>query len=157
MYLISGGIVQKLLYQLKYNGKKEIGNFLGKMYASHLKHLDHLDMIVPVPIHASRLRSRGYNQSKNFADGLSDVLAIEVRDDLVERITKTETQTNKSKIERWENVTNIYSEIKADIAGSSVLIVDDAITTGATISMLCERFVEAEVKEIHLASIARGK
>lgn len=156
LYFYRGGIAQKLLHELKYKGKKEIGELLGTWYARNLTDL-HVDYIVPVPLHKSKMMKRGYNQSDFFAIGLGNELEIEVKNNLVARKIATETQTKQSKIERWTNLENVYSEIEEDLSDSSVLVVDDMITTGATIGMLCQRLVEANVKSIHIASIARAK
>ena len=77
--------------------------------------------------------------------------------DIVKRVKAVQTQTKKSKIRRWTDLENVYSEASEAIAGQNVLVVDDVITTGATIGMLCERLVEKNVNSIHVASIARGK
>ncbi len=158
LYLISEGVTQKLLYQLKYRGSKEIGEYLGRLYAKKLgDEIATIDLIVPVPIHNTKLRKRGYNQSTYLAKGLAEVLDIELKENLVQRIVKTTSQTKKSKVARWQNVMNIYSQVQDGVKGKNVLIVDDVITTGATVGMLCERFAEAGVNSIHLMCLARGK
>ena len=156
LYFHPRGITQKLLHQLKYNRKKELGVLLGKWFAPQLKGLK-IDFIVPVPLHRSKLRKRTFNQSERIANGLSDGLETEVKQYLITRKIATQTQTRKSKVQRWTNMENVYSEVNEDIAGSSVLVVDDVITTGATTGMLCQRLVEAGVYQIHVACIARGK
>ena len=156
LYFHQRGVTQKLLHQLKYNRKKDIGVVLGSWFAPQLKSLE-IDFIVPVPLHRSKLRKRTFNQSGQIANGISEELNVEVKHQLVKRIIPTKTQTRKSKVERWENMENVYSEIKEDISNASALVVDDVITTGATTGMLCQRLVEAGVGQIHVACIARGK
>lgn len=156
LYFHQRGITQKLLHQLKYNRKKDLGVLLGVWFAPQLKSLD-VDFIVPVPLHRSKLRKRTFNQSEQIALGLSEGLEAEVKQHLIKRNVATQTQTRKSKVQRWTNMENVYSQIKEDIAGSSVLVVDDVITTGATTGMLCQRLVEANVNQIHVACIARGQ
>lgn len=156
LYFQRKGITQKLLHEIKYRGKKELAILLGQWMSSSINQID-FDLILPVPLHKSKKRKRTYNQSEQLALGISDELSVEVRDDLVGRVIATETQTRKSKVKRWHNMENVYSSSTENLAGQSVLIVDDVITTGATIGMLCERLVEANVSEIHIASLARGK
>lgn len=156
LYFHQRGVTQKLLHQLKYNRKKDLGVLLGTWFASQLKSLA-IDFIVPIPLHRSKFRKRTFNQSEQIAIGLAEELHLDVKGHLVKRVIPTQTQTRKSKVQRWANMENVFSEIKEDISDASVLLVDDVITTGATTGMLCQRLVEAGVGQIHVASIARGK
>ncbi len=156
LYFHKGGVSQKLLHQLKYNGKKELGVVLGRWFGQSISELE-IDFIVPVPLHKAKKRKRTFNQSESIAKGLSELLEKPVESELVSRKIATESQTRKSKAERWRNLENVYSEVGLDMSGKSVLIVDDVITTGATAGMLCDRLIEANVESIHIACIARGK
>ncbi len=156
LYFNEGGIAQKLIHNLKYEGAHEIGDLLGAEYGRTLSTFLNPDIIVPVPIHKKKLSKRGYNQSLGFANGLASCFEeSEVRDDLIYRIKNTATQTRKNKLSRWQNVDNIYSEVKEDLEGKVVAIVDDVITTGATVGMLCDKLVEANASAIHILCIAR--
>ena len=156
LYFNKGGITQKLLHQLKYKGKKELGDKLGEWFAPELSHLS-FDIIIPVPLHKSKQKRRGYNQSESIAIGISRELEIPVENSCIERRVFTQTQTRKSKVQRWSNMENVYESSKVDLSDLSVLVVDDVITTGATVGMLCDRLIEANVHNIHIATIARGK
>lgn len=156
IFFHQGGITQSLLHHLKYKGSKEIGYQLGEWFSNDLKDLS-LDVIIPVPLHKSKLRKRGYNQSEYFAKGMGDNLGVRIISDGITREVSTSTQTKKSKVKRWIDLENVYSKAPEHLSGKSVLVVDDVITTGATVGMLCSRLVEVNVKEIHIASIARGK
>ncbi|WP_421763783.1 ComF family protein [Ekhidna sp.] len=156
MYFYHGGVAQKLLYHLKYHGKKEIGFILGKWLALRLSQ-NRYDLVIPVPLHKSKLRKRTFNQSAEIALGVAEHVNAEINTELIERIISTKSQTRKSKVERWANMQNVYSKIGVDLSGKSILVVDDVITTGATVGMLCERLVEANVESIHIAAVARGK
>ena len=156
IYFHQGGITQKLLHHLKYQGKKELGLEIGGWYSKFLKDLD-IDVIVPVPLHSAKKKKRGYNQSEYIAKGMEENLSTEVKDDIVKRLVATKTQTKKSKLQRWTDLENVYSKAAESISGKNVLVVDDVITTGATVGMLCDRLVEQNVKAIHIAAIARGK
>ena len=156
LYFHHGGVAQKLLHHLKYRGKEEIGYQLGLWYSDSLKHLD-IDFILPVPLHPKKQKKRGYNQSLSIAEGIGGELGLEIRTDIVQRVKSTASQTKKSKVERWKAIENVYSSAHSDVSGKSVLVVDDVVTTGATVGMLCDRLVDQGVAGIHIASLARGK
>ncbi|MEQ9009314.1 MAG: phosphoribosyltransferase family protein, partial [Ekhidna sp.] len=144
------------LHEVKYKGKKELAVLLGLLFAPYLEDIK-VDLIAPIPLHKSKLRRRTFNQSEQISYGISSELDVEVNPHLIQRVVATNSQTRKAKVERWQNMRNVYSEAQTLLSGKSVLVVDDVITTGATIGMFCQRLVEADVKEIHIASIARGK
>ncbi|HEY3430325.1 MAG TPA: ComF family protein, partial [Cyclobacteriaceae bacterium] len=150
-----GGKVQQLLHELKYNNHPEIGDTLGEVYGQELAQLsDRFSLIIPVPLHASRKRKRGYNQSEEFAKGLSKSLGIPYSNALV-RTTKTETQTRKTKLKRWQNVSEVF-EVRdsTQIENQEVLLVDDVITTGATIEACAQMLLTSGCSSISIASIA---
>ncbi|WP_194976297.1 ComF family protein [Aquiflexum lacus] len=154
------GVSQSLLHQLKYKNKPEIGVELGKIYGSILRSnnfQNNWDEITPVPLHPLKQKRRGYNQSEQFAKGLSESLDIPVNISL-ERIQFTETQTKKSRIERIENVAEVF-EIRKDsqLEGKRILLVDDVMTTGATLVSCANMLYGQKVKTVDLAVIAAGK
>ena len=95
---------------------------------------DHIDLIIPIPIHSKKKKIRGYNQAELIANGISNKTTLEVRTDVLIKSIKTESQTKKSRMLRFENVRSSFRVQKADeIVNSHILLVDDVITTGATI------------------------
>ena len=151
-----------LLHNLKYRGQKKTGVFLGELFGVELKNsgfLDGIDAIVPVPLHVKRERKRGFNQSEIIAKGISNISGIEVISNAVKRIKYTETQTTKSKEERKQNVSNIFTvELPKKLQNKHILILDDVITTGATcISCADTIFETGVVKQISIASIGLAK
>lgn len=156
-YYAKGSMVQGLVHEIKYKGKKELGTSFGKWYGAELKNtspFSELDCIIPVPLHPKKLKRRGYNQSAFFAEGLSQVLKIPVLENGIKRQKDTETQTNKSRYSRWENVKDVFAvENKEQLAGKNVLIVDDIITTGATMEACIHALNAAGVKSVSVASI----
>lgn len=155
---VKGGKVKELIHQFKYKGQKEVGVTVGKHFAHELKEtawLDKIDAIVPVPLHAAKLKKRGYNQSEYFAKGISEVSKIPVINDALVRVTATETQTRRSRYLRWKNVESIF-KIKDTqlIKGKSILLVDDVITTGATVEACAQRMLEIEGVKVSVATIA---
>lgn len=151
------GIVQHILHELKYNHKEDIGTMLGRWYGHDLLlggFQNEFDLIIPVPLHFSKQRKRGYNQSEAFANGLSEVLKVEVYDGL-RRVLANETQTRKSRAERLENVKAIFGTIDpSGLNEKRVVLVDDVITTGATLLACGNLLIEAGVKELSFGVIA---
>lgn len=152
------GKVQRLLHQLKYNNHPEVGETLGQVYGEELRqhYFDQrVDLIIPVPLHVSRKRKRGYNQSAEFGNGLSKSMNKPCREDVLVRITKTETQTKKTKLMRWQNVREVFYVTKPEhVQQQNILLIDDVITTGATIEACAHMLLEAGCKSVSVASIA---
>jgi ComF family protein len=152
--------VQMLLHALKYKQQPEVGVALGKMYGEKListGYNETWDVIVPIPLHRSRIRKRGYNQSEKFAEGLAEKLNIPVVVNAIVKAHRTETQTRKSKHQRWENVKSVFELLRADqVLGRRILLVDDVITTGATIEACGTILLEAGCKELSVVCIAEA-
>ena len=152
------GKVQRLLQHLKYKHMPEIGKVLGKRYGTLLHEArlrNTFDLIVPVPLHRSRLWQRGYNQSAFFAQGLAESLNIPWSNRYLQRIKKTKTQTRKSKLERLKSVENAFRATNIDeVRHQHLLLVDDVITTGATLEACGTALLAAGIKELSVATIA---
>ncbi|MEI6682796.1 MAG: phosphoribosyltransferase family protein [Bacteroidota bacterium] len=137
LYFNKGNRVQRLVHQLKYKGRKDIGAWLGNQYGHELLKsslFSNLDAIIPVPLHKKRYMQRGYNQSEQFAIGLGKPMNLPVVNHLLTRSRATETQTRKSRFSRYQNVHDIFEVIHAEkYKGKHLLLVDDVITTGATL------------------------
>lgn len=159
--LKKGGVVQKMLHQLKYNHHPEIGVKLGKVFGHELKQsglTEAFDLIIPVPLHSSRKRKRGYNQSAKFAEGLGYALDVPWDESISVRRKNTKTQTNKSKLERWENVKDVFAMTSmASVEGKRILLVDDVITTGATLEACGSHLVNSGCAQISVACIAEAQ
>lgn len=153
-----GGRVQQLLHALKYRQQPEIGEMLGRVYGQDLIEADYrktFDLIVPVPLHFARKKLRGYNQSEEFGKGLSRMLEVPCDDTFMKREAMTETQTHKSRLSRWENVSRVFkvTDVNA-IAEKRVLLVDDVVTTGATLEACGQALLHAGCRELSIACIA---
>jgi ComF family protein len=157
---MKGGIVQNLLHELKYNNRPEIGTAIGNLYGRELKEAgfgESFDLIVPVPLHRSRLRKRGYNQSAKFAEGLSQSLELPWEESISLRLQATTTQTKRGRAERWQNVSAAFSTSGAEkIKGRRILLVDDVITTGATLEACGQHLVESGCASLSIACIAEA-
>ena len=155
------GMVQHLLHQLKYNNHPEVGVKLGQAYGLELfrsGYAREFDLIVPVPLHTSRKRQRGYNQSAKFAAGLSQALNIEWNESVSIRTHHSETQTHKSKTDRWENVRDVFSvTTNMPMNTKRILLVDDVITTGATLEACGQHLISRGCQELSIACIAEAQ
>jgi ComF family protein len=152
------GRAQKILHALKYQNQPELGAEIGRVYGSDIakgNFFREVEIIVPIPLHVARLRKRGYNQSELFGRGLSEVMNVPMVTDAVERKVKTETQTKKNKLLRWKNVEEVFMVVNVNhVAGKHVMLVDDVITTGATIEACAQQLIKAGCKKISVVSIA---
>ena len=157
LYFDKAGKVQRILHQLKYKGLPEIGEMMGHLFAVELSSLGaecNFDAIVPVPLHPAKQLKRGYNQSYHFALGLSQGLDIPVFDGLLSRNIYTESQTKKGRFDRWKNVSKVFDvNREINIKDKDLLLVDDVITTGATIEACVQKLVENGAL-VSVASIA---
>ena len=131
------GKVQHLLHQLKYEGNKDAGFFLGQQLGESIKQSElfcGIDYLVPIPLHPKKEHIRGYNQSHVIAQGVEDVTGIPIINDCLYRKVFTSTQTKKSREERWDNVKDIFDMKDYErLQGRHVLVIDDVLTTGATL------------------------
>lgn len=152
------GKVQRLMHRFKYKGSPEIGVYLGRLYGLELKEetaYQNIDMVIPVPLHPQKQQKRGYNQSEKFADGLAQTMGIALETNILIRTHASETQTRKSRFSRWENVKEIFQvTVPQKIAGKHILLVDDVITTGATIEACAKHLFETEGVKVSVASLA---
>lgn len=160
-YLREKGIVQKLIYELKYNGNQEIGRYIGNIMANELKksnRFNEIDCIVPVPLHPKKKRKRGYNQLTLFGRALSEQLRIPYVEDKLIRKSVTTSQTKKNRLDRFSNAKEIYfnSEVPFFV-DKHILLIDDVFTTGATLEACAKALLTSEGLTVSLATIACGE
>lgn len=148
---------QHALHELKYKGKKNVGIQLGKLFGNYLKEssFSAIDVIVPVPLHEKKLKIRGYNQSEMIGNGLAEVMEKPLLSKSVSRVVHTSSQTHKGRYNRWLNVDGIFKCTEPDkLQYKHVLIVDDVVTTGATIESLAAEILKIEGTKVSIATIA---
>jgi ComF family protein len=150
--------IRKLIHQLKYKGIREVGPELGRIYARTLKSsgfLNDIDLIIPVPLHPSKKRQRGFNQSDLISLGISEVSGIPMESELLVRKTVTKTQTRKTRYDRWINVEDIFRVTDQDrIENMHILLVDDVITTGSTLEACASELLKVENVKVSVAALA---
>ncbi|MVN76306.1 ComF family protein [Hymenobacter sp. HMF4947] len=158
LHFLRHGRVQHLLHQLKYKGQQQVGKALGHLYASELVAAGlqaEFDLVVPVPLHRRKLARRGYNQADAFAEGLVLALPCPHAATALRRTEHTTTQTRKSRTERWQNVATVFEVAEpTTIAGRHVLLVDDVLTTGATLEACAAVLLAAGARAVSIATIA---
>lgn len=152
------GNLQKLIYELKYNRKPEVGYFLGKLLAYAIadsSYIKNLDLIIPVPLHIKKERLRGYNQSFLIAKGIKEVLNTKIDTTSLVRIENTDSQTRKKRFSRWENMMNSFALTKeSQLKNKHILLVDDVITTGATLEACTQKLLIVDGVKVSIAAIA---
>ena len=150
--------IQKALHHLKYHNKPDIGVMIGRELGKKLlanPACAPVDAIVPVPLHPKRERLRGYNQSTVFAQGLSDAMNVPLLSQSLLRCTHTATQTNKKRMERFQNVGEVFTvQHEHLLKGKHLLLVDDVLTTGATLEMCGLSLLQVPDTRLSIATIA---
>lgn len=158
LYFTEGGIVQQMLHNFKYRGMKEIGRQLSsiagnKIHAAGM--FRNVDMVLPMPMHYKKYMKRGFNQSEIIAKSLAEEINVPVVKDVLTKEMATTSQTNKSRMQRQDNVKNVFKVKKADlIKGKHILLVDDVVTTGATIESCGNELLKNGASQISVFSLA---
>lgn len=156
-YFTENGLLQHLLHRLKYETRKDIGYFLGKTLGHDLKQVNWnkgLDAIIPVPLHPKKEAERGFNQASIIAEGISEVLNIPVLNKHLKRTRFTESQTKKSREERMLNMKDAFSLSDGhQLQNKHVLLIDDVLTTGATLEACATALSDANGIVISIATV----
>jgi len=149
--------VQHLLHQLKYKDRMDVGIYLGKILGADLNKsgcFGDVQVVVPVPLHIQKQKKRGYNQSEQIAIGLAKSMKIELDSTSFVRTVNTATQTRKSRFARWENVKEVFMVSTPEkLQGKHILLVDDVITTGATLEAAAQMLLAIEGVKLSIACI----
>lgn len=157
-YFNDHSMLHRLVLQLKYRGRKDIGHYLGKLMRNQLlesARFDHLDAVIALPLNKAKEMKRGYNQSVILAEKIAESLHIPLLENVIERKIFTESQTTKNRIARWENMQNIFSVTDSEsLENKHILLVDDIITTGATLEGCGIEILKSKGTSLSIATLA---
>jgi ComF family protein len=151
-------MLQHLVHQFKYNGKTEIGTYIGRRMGEVLQEssrFDRIDGLVPLPLYAARERKRGYNQSGILCEGIAEIMQVPVLQNIITRKSATETQTRKNRTERWENIAGKFQLLQPEATRDRhLLLVDDVITTGSTLEACGQELISAGNTRLSICTMA---
>jgi ComF family protein len=157
-YFAKESLIQHLIHQLKYKGNKEIGFYLGQLMGNTLLNTNRftsIDYLIPLPLFQDKERKRGFNQATIICNGMSGAMKIPVLTGNVIRQRHTETQTHKHRAERWQNVEGSFVVKDPDaLKGKNILLVDDVITTGASLDACGTAILHTEGAKLFIATLA---
>ncbi|MFD0977442.1 ComF family protein [Salinimicrobium gaetbulicola] len=152
------GITQKLIHNLKYKGHQEIGSFLGKWLGEELKtekRYKEITAVIPVPLHKNKLKKRGYNQVEKFGKEIAAALQVPYNDRVLLKKSASDTQTVKKRFARWGSIGETFVvEEPNSLVGAHILLVDDLVTTGATLEACSEKLLQIPGIKISIATMA---
>lgn len=158
LHFRKGGRVQNIIHHLKYRNNRGIGLTLGRMMGEKMQQsvaFQGIELVIPIPLHKKRERTRGYNQSQAIAEGIAAVLQVPVIHTAILRTVATSSQTNKNRFTRFENMKDVFKVAKAaELKGRHVLLVDDVLTTGATIESCAGELNKCGIKTLSIATAA---
>lgn len=152
------GLSQHLIHQLKYRKNTAIGDYLGEQMGLHLQKsgwFDGIDIMVPLPLNRKKLAKRGYNQATVLCQGIQKSVGLPIEEVAVIRTIYTQTQTKKTRIERWRNVADVFDiNVSSHLHNKHILLVDDVITTGATIEACGQVLINIPGVKLSVLSLA---
>lgn len=155
-YFTKESLMQHLMHQFKYKGNKELGMQLGNIMGEQIKKSARFeaDALVPLPLFAAKEKRRGYNQAAILCEGMAEAMKLPVLDKIISRPRHTETQTKKGRIERWKNMEGKFILSNAGaIKNMHLLLVDDVVTTGATLEACGNELLKAENVRLSIATL----
>lgn len=156
-YFTKESLMQHLMHELKYRGNKELGWQMGRLIGNDLHQANrfrYVDALVPLPLFPAKEKRRGYNQATILCEGIAQVLNVQILSDVVVRTQHTETQTKKGRVERWQNMEGKFELLKPQkIEGKHVLLVDDVVTTGATLEACGLELIAGNNTKLSIATL----
>lgn len=158
LFFRQGNATRRIMHRIKYSGEKELAQYLGRQMGQNLKNNPRfagIDAIIPIPLHKTKQRKRGYNQSEWFAKGLAEKLDTPLLTDVLLKTTATKSQTTKNRWQRWLNMGHQFTIHHPEkIKDKHILLVDDIITTGATLEACANALQQQTNCKISIATMA---
>ena len=149
------GNTRHIPHKIKYNGHKNLGIHMGRMLGESLTNDHNIDLIIPLPLHYKKERLRGFNQSDLIAQGVAEKIGKPIHLNIIKRIKYNQSQTKFSKYDRWDNVREIFDLERPElIENKHVLLIDDVLTTGATLESAAQEISKAKNTRISIATLA---
>jgi ComF family protein len=156
LFFTPASIVQQLIHQIKYKGQQKLANYMGKMMGFEVLgsgRFQNLDLVVPLPLFRSREKLRGYNQAALLGMGISEVTGIPLDAKAINRVKASATQTRKTRAERWQNMEGIFRVNPELGENRNILLVDDVITTGATLDACASALLEVKGTRVSIITL----
>ena len=158
-YFEKENIIQQFIHQIKYKNEKQLGIFMGRLMGMKLisiPELQQIDYMIPMPLHPKKEKKRGYNQATLLCKGIKETCELDYDEKLITRIKQTQTQTKKSRIERWQNVEEVFCVPSPEkIINKNILLIDDVITTGASAESCGRILLEYGARSISICGLAQ--
>jgi len=157
-YFEKENIIQQVIHQIKYKNEKQLGIFMGRLMGTKLismPELHQIDYMIPMPLHPKKEKKRGYNQATLLCKGIKETCQLDYDENVITRIKQTQTQTQKSRIERWQNVEEVFCVPSPEkIINKNILLIDDVITTGASTESCGRILLEHGASSISICGLA---
>ena len=158
LYYHQSGKAKQLIHELKYRNNQKVGFFIAEWFGSQLakaEEFNDFDCIIPVPLHQKKLKKRGYNQLTKFGERLAELLQIDYVENLLKRVSFTNTQTKKKRLDRFQNTSSKFVlEDLETLQNKHILLIDDVVTTGATLEACCKELLKVDGVKISIATMA---
>jgi len=156
-YFTKESLMQSLLHQFKYKDNKELGDQLGRLMGNSLRatnRFNSIDALIPLPLFPGKEKRRGYNQATILCEGMSGIMNVPVLKNTITRNQHTDTQTKKGRLERWQNIEGKFELVNPDsIHNKHILLVDDVVTTGATLEACGMELLKANDIRVSVATL----
>jgi len=157
-YYVEKTSLQQLIHQVKYKEQEKLGIYLGQKMGSRLQFTferNEVDLLIPMPLHPKKLKSRGYNQASLLCEGITNKTGCAFDETALIRTENTSTQTKKTRMDRWKNVNEVFAITKQEnILDKNIVLVDDVITTGASTEACAQTLLQHGAKSVAICSLA---